>query len=92
MDHVLIVSYELTNPVINQEALTQRLKNLGSWARLTNSTYLIATKYDSVQVRDHLWEVMQQTDKIYVGVAPAPSAWDGMPNDVSQWILKNQKP
>lgn len=92
MNKVLIISYELTNPAVSHEPLVQRIKSLGSWARLTNSSYLLLTQYDPVQVRDHLCQVMHTGDKIYVGVGSSPSAWTGMPNDVSQWIHQNQKP
>ncbi len=91
MKKVLIISYDLTTPGKNYEPLIQRIKKLGSWARLGGSAYLVLTEHTVVQVRDYLWQVMDNTDKIYVGVSPAPSAWQGMPNDVAEWIRNNQK-
>jgi len=91
MKKVLIIFYELTNPVMSLQALTKRIKDLGPWARLGNSAYLIVTENEPVQVRDYLWQVMQPSDRIYIGNAPPPSAWNGLPNDVSDWIRKYQK-
>jgi hypothetical protein len=88
---VLIISYDLKNPGRNYEPLIQRIKQLGPWARLGGSAYLISTANSVVQVRDFLWQVMDSSDSIYVGVAPAPAAWHGMPDDVGKWILNNQK-
>lgn len=91
MKKVLIISYDLTSPSQHYEPLIQRIKNLGSWARLGGSAYLVLTEHTVVQVRDYLKQAIGGSDKIYVGVAPAPAAWAGMPNDVGKWILANQK-
>ena len=35
--------------------------------------------------------VLDNNDQLWVGVAPAPSAWHGLPDDVANWIHENQK-
>ncbi len=91
MKRVLIVSYDLVNPGQNYERLAKLIKAYASWARLGGSAYLIYTDATPVQVRDHLAQALDQNDKLYVAVSPAPSAWRGMPEDVSKWIHENQK-
>lgn len=91
MKRVLIVSYDLVNPGQNYEALLKRIKSYPSWARLGGSAYLILTDATPAQVRDYLGSVVDQNDKLYVGASPAPSAWRGLPEDVSNWIQANQK-
>lgn len=91
MSRVLIVSYDLSTPGKNYEPLLKRIKDYGPWARLGGSAYLIVTDQLPATVRDSLGQVIDANDKLYVGVAPAPSAWLGMPNDVSNWIVANQK-
>jgi hypothetical protein len=91
MDRVLIVSYDLVNPGRNYEALIQRIKSYGQWARLGGSAYLILTANTPAQARDYLVQALDQNDKLWVGMAPAPSAWRGLPDDVANWILTNQK-
>ena len=89
MSKTLIVSYDLVNPGQNYEKLIQKIKQYG-WARLGGSAYLIQTDATPVQVRDTLKAVLDANDKLFVGVAPPPSAWSGLPDDVANWILKNQ--
>ena len=91
MKRVLIVSYDLVNPGQNYEALLRRIKAYASWARLGGSAYLIYAEATPVQVRDNLSGVLDGNDKLFVGVCPAPSAWWGMPQDVSNWIHQNQR-
>jgi hypothetical protein len=91
MKKVLIISYDLTKPGQNYEPLIQRIKGLGAWAKLGGSSYLILTQYNPVQVRDHLWQVMDKSDILFVGTCPAPAAWANMPPDVNTWIINNQK-
>lgn len=91
MSHVLIVSYDLVNPGKNYEALLKKIKSYQSWARLGGSAYLILTDATVVAVRDALAALLDTNDKIYVGTAAAPAAWKGMPDEVSKWIVANQK-
>jgi hypothetical protein len=91
MSRVLFVSYDLVNPGQNYERLIKLIKSYPSWARLGGSAYLIYTSETPVQVRDHLQGALDQNDKLFVGVSPSPSAWYGMPEDVSKWIQANQR-
>lgn len=91
MNKTLIVSYDLSNPGQNYESLLRLIKSYPSWARLGGSAYLIATDRTPVQVRDHLRAALDRNDKLFVGSAPPPSAWWGMPDDVSNWIHQNQR-
>lgn len=90
MAHMLIVSYDLMNPGQNYPMLLQRIKAYGQWARLGGSAYLIVTDSTPVQVRDYLVGALDANDALYVGMAPAPSAWQGLPDQVSNWIHANQ--
>jgi hypothetical protein len=87
---VLVVSYDLKRPGQNYEKLIALMK-IYPWARLGGSAYLILTAQDPAQVRDYLTQALDSGDQIYIGVAPAPSAWWNLPEDVSKWILANQK-
>lgn len=91
MKNTFIISYDLASPGTNREALIKRIKAYGQWARLGDSAYLISIPpTDPVTVRENLTKVLGPSDKLYVGVAPAPSAWVGLPEEVSKWILANQ--
>ncbi len=88
---VLIVSYDLVNPGQNYERLIKLIKEFGSWARLGGSAYLILTASTPVEIRDKVKVALDSNDKLFVGSAPAPSAWTGLPDDVSNWLQANQK-
>jgi len=89
-----LIVYELAQPAHNKEALIRKIKAYGTWARITDSSYLVATgtagTADPVAVRNDLATVLIATDKLYVGVSNRPSAWKGLPEEVSKWILANQ--
>lgn len=91
MSQVLIISYDLINPGQNYQDLLARIKKYKNWARLGGSSYLIYTTATPVQVRDYLMKALDSNDKLFVGVAPAPSAWNGLPEEVSNWIHQHQK-
>ncbi len=90
MARTLIISYDLSKPGQNYEPLIQRIKKYESWARLGGSAYLIYTAEETKSVRDTLWALMDKNDKLFVGIAPPPSAWGGLTSEVSNWILKHQ--
>lgn len=86
----LIISYDLVTPGQNYDKLLQKIKAYSSWARLGGSAYLIITSDEVGQVRDNLKTVLDTNDALFVGTCPVPSAWRGLPDDVSKWILENQ--
>jgi hypothetical protein len=86
----LIVSYDLQQPEKNYEALLKKIRAYGSWAKLGGSAYLILTEHTVVQVRDSLATVLDSDDRLFVSSCPVPSAWKGLPEEVSKWILENQ--
>jgi len=91
MKRVLIISYDLTEPAETYERLLKLIKAYPSWAKLGGSAYLIYTAHPPTRVRNTLKKVLHGNDKLYVGVAPAPSAWQGLPEGVSNWIRERQK-
>ena len=91
MPQTLIISYDLVTPGQDYEALLKSIKSYPSWARLGGSAYLVYTDQTPVQVRDYLATTLDANDKLYVGVSPAPSAWRGLPDDVTNWIQTNQR-
>jgi hypothetical protein len=87
---VLIIVFNLTNPAQNRESVIRKIKAFGKFARLGDSAYLISTDAETEAVRDRLLKVLDAEDRVFVGTAPAPSAWYGMPESVSKWIVSNQ--
>ncbi len=90
MKRVLLIYYNLVDPGQNSEPLIKKIKSR-SWARLGDSAYLVFTEEAPSAIRDELSTVLAANDRIFVGAAPAPSAWRGLPEAVSKWIVENQK-
>ena len=86
---MLIVFFDLADPTANRTALVRKIKSYGQSARLGDSAYLISTSEAPVAVRDKMSTVLRHGDRLYVGLAPAPAAWSGLPDAVSNWILAN---
>lgn len=89
MRKTYIISYDLKNPGRNYEALLQRIKSYSGWARLGGSAYIIISADSAANIRDNLMAVIDNNDKIFVGVINAPAAWRGLGDEVSQWLRNN---
>ena len=82
----LIVTYDLSDPGRNYNALYRRIRQYRNWRRITESTVAIKTTSTPVQVRDYLGVALDSNDKIFVGTLNAPTAWRGLSKDVADWI------
>ena len=82
-----LVTYDLNSPGQDYDALYARIKSY-KWAKITESSWAVSTSQTAVQVRDHLWAVMDANDKLLVSRMGA-SAWYGLPDDVTQWLKDN---
>lgn len=91
MNKILLITYDLSAPGRNYEKLLKQIKSYTAWAKLCESSYLVATSKTPAVVRDHLKNSIDKNDKLYVGTAVAPAAWLGLSESVSNWILKNVK-
>ena len=83
---IYIVSYDLSGPGQQYDALIKKIEESTAWARLGGSAYLVESEKTAVELRDKYCECLDSNDKIYVGKITAPAAWFGMPKDVTEWI------
>lgn len=86
---IYIVSYDLVEPGQKYEQLIALIKQERAWARLGGSAYLVDSDETAVALRDKYRQAIDHNDILYVGVAKAPAAWIGLPNEVSDWIKKH---
>lgn len=89
MKRAYIITYELYKQGQNYEKLIQRIKSYGTWARLGGSEYIVISTQSAVEIRDYLSIVIDNNDSIFVGTLIAPAAWNGMTEEVSNWIRNN---
>lgn len=70
-----IIVYDLCKPGRDYDALYDAIKGLGSWARVTESTWLVSTDLSSSQIRDTLAQEMDENDRLFVGKLTGEAAW-----------------
>lgn len=86
----LVIIYEFHTPVINnRKNFEDMIRSYERFAFLTNNSCIIFTSHSVVSVRDYLNGGLTQGDKIYVGETSSPAAWNGINNQVSDYIKKN---
>ena len=73
-----IIVYGLRQPGRDYDALYEAIKAYGTWAHITESTWLIRTDATCVQVRDKLMTVMDNNDRLFVGKLSGEAAWNNV--------------
>ncbi len=91
MKKCYIITFDLKNPGINQQKLIDEIKTSNFWARLNPITYLVLTPTNATEIRDILLVHLKDEDKIYVGAMESSAAWFGLGDEISNWIINNQK-
>lgn len=87
MPNNLHISYDLYNPGQNYEAVIERIKTLGNWAKIHKSFWFVSSSLSANQAADKVWEVMDVNDTVYVVDAKNnEAAWQNLSDEVSQFI------
>jgi hypothetical protein len=85
----LHISYDLINPGQNYAKLIEKIKTLGSWARVHASFWYVNSSLTASQAVDALKPVLDSNDKVYiVDASNNNSAWKTLPSDVSELIKR----
>lgn len=84
-----VVTYDLTGPDRDYDALIDHLKSYGTYSHALKSTWLIVTTKSAKEVRDAATKHMDKDDKILVVKATGVSAWRNLRPATSDWIHKN---
>jgi hypothetical protein len=84
-----IISYDLTGDKRNEyEALYDAIKEYGSWARITESTWAIVTIESPTEIREQLSKHMQDDDRLFVVKSGVAAAWQNVICR-NTWLKKN---
>lgn len=70
-----IVCYDLPEPGRNYTTLHEKIKSYGTWARVTESNWVIVTTKTAVQLRDDLLSVLDVNDRLFVVKSGREAAW-----------------
>jgi hypothetical protein len=83
-----IIGYDLNRPRGQDDypKLFDAIKQLGSWWHHLDSTWIVATTYSAVQIRDHLSPFIDSGDELLVARLSGEAAWNGFDEKGSQWL------
>lgn len=70
-----IIEYDLCSSGANYDALYEAIKSFGTWAHITESTWLVKTDSTCVQIRDKLLAKMDANDRLFVAELTGAAAW-----------------
>nr|DAY11667.1 MAG TPA: hypothetical protein [Bacteriophage sp.] len=87
MKNNILVTYDLNRIGQNYEALIEKIKQLGSWAKIQQSVWYLHTSYSVNEVLDHLTKVTDFNDSIFVANMHDASSI-GLSAEVQQFIYE----
>jgi hypothetical protein len=83
----LHISYDLYVPGQNYDGVIERIKELGSWAKVHKSFWYVDSSYTAEQAAAHVWAVMDARDTVYVVDATNnTAAWYNLSDEVSKHV------
>lgn len=90
MANNLHISYDLNRPGQNYDKVIEKIKTLGSWARIHQSFWYVKSTLTARQAADAVWSVMDSTDTVYVVDATNNvAAWQNLSDEVANHIRDN---
>ena len=88
MANNLLISYDLISPSQDYDAVIDRIKTLGSWAKIHKSYWYVKSDYTASEACKEIWAVMDNNDKIFVCDATnGDSAWKNLSDKISSFIV-----
>jgi hypothetical protein len=86
LEKTLLITYDLRKPGRDYTAVHTTIKTAGTWAKLTESAWLIRTSSSAGYWRDKLKSVVDANDKVAVFSVSGDWATLGLDGDVVTWI------
>lgn len=71
------VSYDLDQPGQNYNRIIARLQQHGA-QRILFSDWLVVSNWTAAQLRDDLWQQLDQNDRLFVGELKNSGAWQNL--------------
>ena len=85
-----IVSFQ-AKELTTRQALRERLKTYPSYCAINNTCWAIVTDQKSAEIRDHLKDLLQTGDRIFVVRSGTEGAWRNAAGGVTanEWLKEN---
>jgi hypothetical protein len=84
-----IIGYDLNRPGQGYHDLFEAIKDLGAWGHYLDSTWIVKSAYNAVQIRDCLSPYLDANDELLVACLSGEAAWIGFNSDGSAWLKQN---
>ncbi|MBL7544073.1 MAG: hypothetical protein JNL11_09660 [Bdellovibrionaceae bacterium] len=84
-----LITYDLTNKKPDDyQNLIDTIKTYGTWARVTESTWIVLSEEKASDIRDNLKQHMKQDDRLFVLKSGVAAAWSNV-RCRDEWLKKN---
>lgn len=80
-----LITYDLSKPDQNYSDVIDIIKNLGDWAKLSESSYAVTSSLNSTQIYGKIKGHLDKNDQLYVIGLHQPWAGYG-DRDVNAWL------
>lgn len=71
----IIITYDLCKPTQNYDSVIEKIKQYGTYAKLTESCWFIKTIDSCVSVRNNLLTCLDKNDRLFVAQLTGVAAW-----------------
>lgn len=88
MRNYYIITFHIPGAKSRLDAFNRKIRTYGTWAKLTDNTYIIITNQSAEQVRNFLMSDAKTNDLCFVGTLIGQMAWN-LPEEVAIWIRNN---
>lgn len=84
-----LITYDLINKDSGKyEKLIDAIKTYGTWARVTESTWVVTSDDPAAVIRDNLKQHMSADDRLFVLKSGVNAAWSNV-RCKNEWLKKN---
>ena len=84
-----VISYDLIGPNRDYDNLYNAIKDYGSYARVTESFWIVNTNSTSSSIRDNLKSILDENDKLIVLELQGNWATSNISKEVNDWLKSN---
>lgn len=84
-----IISYDLKDATPTQyEQVAEKIKSIGAWAKVLESTWVVISSETAVQIRDQILSILKNGDRLLVVESKGQAAWSNV-ICTNQWLVDN---
>lgn len=92
MAYNLTISYDLKSPGRNYDAVSAKIKELGSWAKVNESYWYVSSEFTASQARDRILSALDVNDSLcVVSATQNQAAWHNLSSEVANFLKQHWK-